>query len=183
MPEYRRSILEGGTFFFIVVTYNRRQILTAPVAREILHSAWINVQERFPFKTDAVCLLPEHIHCIWTLPEGDSNFSVRWKEIKRLFTRDYLYKVEPGKLRNKSHQKQGEATIWQRRFWEHTVRNQEDFTCHIEYIFFNPVKHGLVEYVSEWPWSSFHRFVRLGFYPNEWGGSEVREERDMILGE
>lgn len=183
MPEYRRSILEGGTFFFTVVTYNRRPILTTPIAREILHSAWITVQERFPFNTDAVCLLPEHIHCIWTLPEGDSNFPVRWKEIKRLFTRDYLYQVGLGKFRNKSHQKQGEATIWQRRFWEHTIRNQEDFARHIEYIFFNPVKHGLVERVSEWPWSSFHRFVRQGFYPVEWGGSEVREERDMIFGE
>ncbi|MGD0006236.1 MAG: transposase [Anaerolineaceae bacterium] len=183
MPEYRRSILEGGTFFFTVVTYNRRPILTTPVAREILHSAWITVQERFPFKTDAVCLLPEHIHCIWTLPEGDSNYSVRWKEIKRLFTRDYTYQVGPGKFHNKSHQKQREATIWQRRFWEHTIQNQEDFAHHIEYIFFNPVKHGLVERVSEWPWSSFHQFVRQGFYPKEWGGSEIREEKDMIFGE
>jgi putative transposase len=183
MPEYRRSILDGGTFFFTVVTYNRRPILTTPVAREILHSAWTNVQERFPFKTDAICLLPEHLHCIWTLPAGDTKFSIRWKEIKRLFTRDYLYRVGPGEFRNQSHQKQGEAAIWQRRFWEHTIQNQDDLARHIEYIFFNPVKHGLVECVSEWQWSSFHQFVKLGLYPNEWGGSKVRDEKGSIFGE
>jgi len=183
MPDYRRSILEGGTFFFTVVAYNRQPILTTPVAREILRSAWINVQERFPFTTDAVCLLPEHIHCIWTLPEGDFNYSVRWKEIKRLFTRDYLRQVGPGEFRNKSHQKQGEAAIWQRRFWEHTIQNQEDLARHVEYILFNPVKHGLVESVSGWPWSSFHQFVKLGLYPNEWGGSELREDKDIAFGE
>jgi putative transposase len=86
MPEYRRNYIEGGKFFFTVVTYNRLPILDSEDARELLHSAWMNVKERFPFTTEAVCLLPEHIHCIWTLPEGDSNYSVRWKEIKRLFT-------------------------------------------------------------------------------------------------
>ena len=132
MPEYRRSILEGGTFFFTVVTFNRQPILTTPVAREILHSAWVTIQDRFPFETEPVCLLPEYVHCICRSPEGDSNYSICWKEIKRLFTRDYWNQVRPGELLNKSHQKQREAAIWQRRFWEHTIRNQEDFARHME---------------------------------------------------
>jgi putative transposase len=169
MPDYRRSKISGGSFFFTVVTFNRLPILTGDTARNLLHDAWIRTQARFPFQTLAVCQLPNHLHCIWALPEEDSNFSVRWKEIKRLFTKGYLEKVGPGEPRNASRQKRQEAAIWQRRFWEHTLRDEADLNRHIDYIHFNPVKHGLVKRVADWPWSSFHRYVKMGYYDIEWG--------------
>ncbi len=127
-----------------------------------------------PFETVAISLLPEHLHCVWTLPEYDQNYSIRWKEIKRLFTKGYLEEIGPGEDRNASRQKRGEAAIWQRRFWEHTIRDQEDFNRQIEYIHYNPVKHGLVTRVVDWPWSSFHRFAKMGLYSPEWGPDEEK---------
>ena len=140
MPEYRRAKIAGGTFFFTVVTFNRLPILTGATARALLHAAWVEIRERFPFRTDAVVLLPNHIHCIWTLPEGDSNFSARWNGIKRLFTQGYLAQVGPGETRNESHLKRREAAVWQRRFWEHTLRDENDLNRHLDYIHFNPRK-------------------------------------------
>ena len=175
MTQYRRSHFQGGTYFFTVVTYNRLPIFLDEDCRKILHNAWMTVQAKHPFQTDAVCLLPNHIHCIWALPEMDSNYSVRWKEIKRLFTRHYLEQVGPGNIRNASHLKQGEAAIWQRRFWEHSILDDEDLNRHRDYIHYNPVKHGLVTRAADWPWSSFQRFVRMGYYEANWGeGIEKR---------
>jgi len=96
----------------------------ASEARRLLRTAWENVPERIPFVIDAVCLLPEHIHCIWTLPEGDADYSKRWGEIKKLFTKGYLEQIGPGESRNESQKRRGEAAIWQRRFWEHTIRDE-----------------------------------------------------------
>jgi putative transposase len=183
MPEYRRSWVEGGTFFFTVVTYHRRPILTTTEARKILRSAWVDVRKRFPFTVDAVCLLPDHLHCIWVLPEGDANYAVRWKEIKRLFTRSYLDRVGPGEARNASRESRGEAAIWQRRYWEHTLRDEADLNRHRDYIHYNPVKHGLVRSVADWPWSSFHRYVRLGYYDRGWGEAVEQAVSRMRYGE
>ena len=183
MPEYRRSWLPGGTFFFTVVTYNRHPILTTSEARRLLRLAWLDVCKRFPFTSVAVVLLPNHLHCIWTLPEGDANYSIRWGEIKRLFTRGYLSTVGPGEKRNESRIKREEAAVWQRRFWEHTIRGEEDLNRHIDYIHFNPVKHGLVQQASQWAWSSFHQHVRMGYYEQDWGQSNATLERDLMYGE
>lgn len=183
MPEYRRCYIEGGTYFFTVVTYKRLPILTTDAARALLRYAWLDVRKRFPFNTIAVCLLPEHLHCIWSLPEGEANYSKRWKEIKRLFTKGYLAQVGPGETRNESRTKRGEAAIWQRRFWEHTIHDGEDLNCHIDYIHYNPVKHGLVERVVDWPWSSFHRYVKMGDYAGDWGGVVGKEESGISYGE
>jgi putative transposase len=183
MPEYRRAQIYGGCYFFTLVTFDRAPILTLESSRQILRDAWSDTQHRFPFTTEAVCLLPEHLHCIWRLPETETNFSVRWKEIKRLFTRAYLQQVGSGEERNDSRIKQGEAAIWQRRFWEHTIRDEEDFNRHLDYIHYNPVKHGLVKNVADWPWSSFHRYVRLGFYDPDWGGENADEFEKMSFGE
>jgi putative transposase len=183
MPEYRRSRIEGGTYFFTVATYERRQILTSAETRPLLHSAWLDVCHRFPFQTIAVCLLPDHIHCIWSLPSGDANYSIRWKEIKRLFTKDYLSHTGPGDVRNDSRIKRGEAAIWQRRFWEHTIRNQDDLNRYIDYIHYNPVKHGLVDRVVDWPWSSFHRYAKAGTYESDWGESLPPSAIEMECGE
>ena len=141
MPLNRRSFIEGGTYFFTVVTYNRLPMLTTDDARPLLDSAWIDVHTRFPFTTLAICLLPDHLHCIWSLPESDADYSVRWKEIKRLFTKSYSSQIGPGETRNASRLKRGEAAVWQRRFWEHTIRDQDDLNRHTEYIHYNPVKH------------------------------------------
>jgi putative transposase len=181
MTGYRRSLLKGGSYFFTVVTYDRLPILTSNEARAILHSAWIDVRKRFPLTTVAVCPLPDHLHCIWSLPENDADYSVRWKEIKGLSTREYLLTFGPGEIRSESRMKKGEAAIWQRRFWEHTIRDEDDLNRHIDYIHYNPVKHGVVQRVVEWPWSSFHRYVQEGHYGFDWGvGEEIQE---MVFGE
>jgi len=176
MPEYRRTKIAGGTFFFTVVTFNRKPFLISDTARNLLHSAWVATQQRFPFITEAICLLPDHLHCIWRLPEDEIDYSVRWKEIKRRFTKRYLEQIGPGEPPNESRLKRHEAAVWQRRFWEHTIRDQADLNAHLDYIHFNPVKHGLVERVSDWSWSSFHRYMQSGYYPMDWGegaGQEV----------
>ena len=171
MPEYRRVYIEGGTYFITLVTYHRQPIFLDSKARIILRNAWKNVTQRFPFKTDAVCLLPDHFHFIITLPDDDYNYSMRIREIKRIFTRFYLSEKPNQMKRNRSRIHKHEATIWQRRFWEHTILDEDDFNHHIDYIHYNPVKHGLVKKVIDWPWSSFHHYVKLGYYDKNWGGS------------
>jgi putative transposase len=108
---------------------------------------------------------------------------MRWKEIKRLFTRGYLDQIGPGETRNESHEIKGEAAIWQRRFWEHTLRDQEDFNRRVDYIHYNPVKHGLVEDIRDWSWSSYHRYLKMGYYPDEKKYRIVQEIKDMVCGE
>ena len=169
MPEYRRANIPGGTFFITIDTYDRHPLLLMPKARDFLHAAWEDVAGRFPFTTDAVCLLPDHIHLLMTLPEDDSDFSMRIREIKRLFTKAYLAEFGIGPTRGRSHQDKNEAAIWQRRFYEHTIRDDQDMNAHMDYIHFNPVKHGLVSQVKNWQWSSFHQYVRSGFYSIDWG--------------
>lgn len=115
----------------------------------------MEVQSTHPFRIDAWVLLPEHLHCIWTLPEGDMNFSKRWGLIKANFSREL----------------KGQRTtpVWQNRFWEHLIRDDRDLQTHLDYIHYNPVKHGLVESPKDWPYSTFHRYVQEGFYPLNWG--------------
>jgi putative transposase len=116
--------------------------------------------------------LPDHLHCIWQLPETDTNYSIRWKEIKRLFTKQFLKEIGPGAQRNESRQKRQEAAIWQRRFWEHSIKDDEDFESHLDYIHYNPVKHGYVEKAADWMWSSFQKFVKAGVYDSDWAGGD-----------
>ena len=173
MPEYRRFYQPGGQYFLTVVTYERRPLLTGPLARQLLREAWKTTAARFPFRVEALCLMPDHIHCIWTLPENDADFSVRWNQIKSQFSKAYMGATEqPDSIRGNrstSRKRRGEATIWQRRFWEHLIRDEHDFARHVDYIHYNPVKHGLVEWAGEWRWSSFHRYLSEGLYDREWG--------------
>jgi len=182
MPDYRRSYVKGGTYFFTVVTYGRLPILTSKPARDILHQVWAEVKERFYFDTIAICLLPDHLHCIWRLPEGDANYPVRWKEIKRRFTLRYLAEVGPGEERNLSRQKKHEAAVWQRRYWEHTLSSQEDIEEHLDYIHYNPIKHGYVKQSSNWPFSSFSRYVKQGIYEPDWAGGETGRTQRLDWG-
>lgn len=137
-----------------------------------MHDAWKDTQRRFPFETIAICLLPDHLHCIWKLPGFDSNYSIRWKEIKYRFTVGFLKEIGPGGERNESRQNRQEAAIWQRRFWEHTIDGEEDFENHFDYIHYNAVKHGLVERAVDWKWSSFHRYVREEIYDANWAAGD-----------
>ncbi len=133
-----------------------------------------------PFSIDAMVTLPDHLHCIWSLPEGDSDFSSRWKRIKTLFTRAYYGPRSDGI--STSMVRKGERGVWQRRFWEHAICDEKDFSLHCDYIHYNPVKHGLVKSPREWRRSSFDRFVQMGVYPPDWGSSVSPEVQAMELG-
>jgi len=166
--RYRRSQTPGGSYFFTVVTYRRRKFLCEPDNVELLRTAFRTVKSIHPFTIDAFVLLPEHLHCIWTLPADDKNYSMRWNAIKNYFTRHcsdrYRLPASPSQKRKRAQ------TIWQPRYWEHQIRDDLDFEKHCDYVHWNPVKHGLVASPKDWPYSSFHRFVNLGIYPPNWGG-------------
>ncbi|MHC4542586.1 MAG: REP-associated tyrosine transposase [Planctomycetota bacterium] len=148
MTNYRRAQFEGGYYFFTVVTYKRRRFLVEDVSRDCLRSALRSVRRNWPFDVVAFCLLPDHLHCLWRLPEGDNGFSKRWMLIKKGFTRRYLHAGGVESEQNPSRDKKRERGIWQRRFWEHHIRDEEDLQRHIDYIHYNPVKHGLVNAVD-----------------------------------
>ena len=168
MADYRRNFVPGGTFFFTVVVHERRPILTTDLARSCLRSTIREEKESRPFDLVALVLLPDHLHAVWSLPRGDSDFSTRWAKIKANFTRRYLRAGGNEGDRSPSRIRQQERAIWQRRFWEHTCRDEQDLRRCVDYLHWNPVKHGLVEKVGDYPWSSFHRFVREGEYESEW---------------
>jgi putative transposase len=173
MSNYRRANMKGATYFFTVVTERRQAILVKDDVREALRAAIIKVRESYPFTIDAWVLLPDHLHCIWTLPEGDADFSTRWRLIKREVTLAIgaTYFREDFYTERRKQKQQG--TIWQHRFWEHLIRDESDFAAHMDYLHFNPVKHGLVKAVSEWPWSSFHRLVKQKTVSLNWGGNDA----------
>ena len=173
MSCYRRAIT-GTSYFFTVVTHHRRPILCEKPVREALRSAIEKVRLRLPFQINAMVLMPDHLHCIWTLPDGDMNFSTRWSQIKH----DVSYKCRDlyEATLSPSRQRQREAPIWQRRFWEHQIRDEIDMERHVDYIHFNPVKHGLVDAASSWPYSTFARYVREGIYAPDWGGNPACED-------
>jgi len=173
MPQYRRAITPGGTFFFTVVTCRRQPILTTLNARNILRRIVIDIKRKYPFEIDAWVLLPDYMHCIWTLPEGDCDYSKRWGLIKSGFTKSAKSFFHRGDWMNESKKKHREGTIWQRRYWEHEIRDEDDYVRHMDYVHYNPVKHGLVNFVGQWPYSTFHRYVRRGVYSNDWGGEDI----------
>ena len=171
--EYRRATTPGATYFFTVVTYNRQRLFEHPDTVQLLREAFHQVKQRHPFTLDAIVVLPDHLHCLWTLPAGDANFSTRWRLIKAEFSRrcPARYKQQRSLSRLKKH----EQAIWQRRFWEHKIRDEADFTNHLDYIHYNPVGHQLVESPKDWPYSSFRRYVALGWYSEDWGTNRVIE--------
>jgi len=169
MPNYRRSPVAGGTYFFTVTSYRRRSILTTDMLRHALRDAVRQTRLRYHFDIDAWVLLPDHLHCIWTLPPGDADFSLRWAMIKRLVTQACGDQFALADL-SESRRKRNESAIWQRRFWEHQIRDDEDFARHVDYIHWNPVKHGLVAQVADWPYSTFHRYVAQAKLPADWCG-------------
>jgi putative transposase len=176
MPNYRRRITPGGTFFFTVNTYRRQPMLTHTAVLDALQSAVRETRTKLPFSIVAWVVLPDHLHAIWNLPEGDSDFSLRWSLIKQHVTRacrGLSFAVDQS---NASRLRRREGTLWQRRFWEHQVRDEADLLRHVEYIHYNPVKHGHVLRVRDWPYSTFHRYVREGRYSLDWGDSKYVDE-------
>jgi len=171
MSAYRRYFIEGATYFFTAVTHERRPILTEPAARSCLRAAIQSVKRKRPFDVIALVLMPDHIHTVWALPRGDADYSTRWAQIKESFTRCHLTSGGDEAFRSTSRTRRRERGVWQRRFWEHTVRDEDDLRRCIDYIHWNPVKHGLVERVQDYPWSTFHRYVRLGDYDLAWGAA------------
>ncbi|TWT32192.1 Transposase IS200 like protein [Posidoniimonas corsicana] len=171
MPNYRRAFVPGGTFFFTIVTHHRRCFLTEPAARQILRNSFRLVRARFPFAVEAIVLLPDHLHCVMTLPAGDADFSTRWNQIKGGFTRGWLAAGGAEGPRSASRESKRERGVWQRRGYEHSCRDEEDLKRCIDYVHVNPLKHGLVDRVIDWPWSSFHRYVRAGEYSKYWGNA------------
>jgi len=167
VPDYRRNRVPGGTFFFTANLLDRRSDLLVEQI-DALREAVRQVRARTPFHIDAWVVLPDHMHCVWTLPKGDADFPGRWRAIKKAFSKS----VRIGEPRSPVMIRRGERGIWQRRYWEHTIRDDRDFAGHVDYTHFNPVKHGLAEHPAEWPHSSFHRWVAGGLYPAGWmGGS------------
>ncbi|MCR4287345.1 MAG: transposase [Deltaproteobacteria bacterium] len=171
MSDYRRA-RGGSTYFFTVVTYKRQPILCLADSIKALREAISEVKEERPFEVNAWVLLPDHLHCVWELPEGDLDYSVRWALIKKGFTKRMKGLVETP-LPNLSRIKHRESSVWQRRFWEHQIRDEADLRRHCDYIHYNPVKHGLVDSPKDWKHSTFHRYVEAGLYPNDWGGGEA----------
>jgi putative transposase len=177
MSDYRRYFVPGGTFFFTLVTERRAPAFADATARAVLGSAMRRCFQRRPVDMVAVVLLPDHLHALWTLPHGDSDYCERWRWIKREFTREWLAMGGQEQARNQARIHERRRGVWQRRYWEHTIRNEADFEAHFDYIHYNPVKHGLVRRPCDWQWSSFHRWVRAGHYHVDWGA----QTRTLVL--
>lgn len=168
MPDYRRNRIPGGTYFFTVNLLDRdSHLLTDHI--DVLRRAVRDTRTRKPFHIDAWAVLPEHMHCVWTLPPGDTDYSGRWRAVKKAFSKA----IETGERRSAVRQARNERGIWQRRFWEHTIRDDQDYANHVDYVHFNPVKHGLVSEPAAWPYSSFHRAVAARLYPATWNGQDL----------
>lgn len=152
MSRYRRLYIPGGTYFFTVNLAKRGATVLIDEI-DLLRAVYASVMKEHPTRCDAIVILPDHIHAVWTLPEGDADFSVRWKKIKCRFSQHCQAKGMP----SRSKAERGERGIWQRRFWEHAIRDADDYRAHVEYCWHNPVKHGLVKAPEDWPYSSFRR--------------------------
>jgi len=170
MANYRRLYIPNSTYFFTVVTYGRRPWFADEENIDLLREAFRYTKERHPFELDAIVILPDHLHCIWKMT-GDTDFSKRWQMIKTHFSRKINVR--------KNHR--GAKSVWQPRFWEHCIRDEDDYSCHLDYIHYNPAKHGLVAVVKDWPHSSFHRFVEKGLYDEKWGQNTGREILKMNI--
>lgn len=174
--RYRRANVKGGTYFFTVNLAERKLRLLVDYV-DVLRNAVKMVKQKHPFYIDAFVVLPDHLHAMWTLPEGDADFATRWMLIKGNFSRG----IAKGERCNASRIKKSERGIWQRRYWEHWIRDEIDYARHVDYIHFNPVKHGYVELVVDWEYSSIHRYIAAGKIDRDWGG--IRENDESGYGE
>jgi len=167
MSEYHRLFVKGGTYFFTIVTYNRQPLLCEKPALIRLKAAFRYVMSKHPYRMDGLVIMPDHLHCIWRLPDGDGNFSIRWNMFKRYFSIGM----------NSPTNQRREKTIWQRRFWEHLIRDEDNLHRCLDYIHYNPVKHGYVTNPYDWDSSTFKQYVKKGFYDINWG---CNDEENVI---
>jgi putative transposase len=175
MRTYIRAKAKGGIYFFTVNLAERQNNNLLVTQINLLREAFRITKQTHPFDIDACVILPEHLHCIWRLPEGDDDFSMRWRLIKSHFS---LHTPHQEHISN-SRKRKNERGIWQRRFWEHLIRDAEDYQRHFDYIHYNPVKHGYVQRAIDWPYSSFHLWVKRKVYPEHWA---LNLNLDMELG-
>lgn len=178
MPNYRRANIDGVTYFFTVNTLKRQTFLLDDDVRAALREGIALVRQSYPFIIDAWVLLPDHLHCLWTLPPDDGDFSARWRVIKRTVTQRCGARLHRPDLVNVRRTQRKQSTLWQHRYWEHLIRDEEDYRRHVDYIHWNPVKHGYVQRAGDWPYSTFQRHAMQGIYPPDWGidASTVDEE-------
>ena len=169
MSSYKRRYLKGRSYFFTVVTYRRKKIFIDEPFVAMLRESFKYVMKKWPFKIDAIVVLPDHLHCVWQMPPYDADFSTRWMLIKSHFSRSVKGSV------NKRNEKQ----IWQRRFWEHVIRDEDDWRAHMDYIHYNPVKHGYVSHPGEWMYGSYQKFIENGYYPENWGMAEPENVKEI----
>jgi len=167
--HYRRAQTPAGCYFFTVVTHQRQPLFTNTATVDRLRQAFREVRQRHPFTIDAIVILPDHLHTLWTLPEGDIDFPTRWMLIKSRFTRSCKPDHPQRLSRSRAHKR--ERAVWQRRYWEHHIRDPRDYAAHFDYIHYNPVKHGHVGTPSDWPWSSIHRYIRSGLLAPDWAST------------
>jgi putative transposase len=167
MRTYKRLQITGGCYFFTVNLAKRQgnDLLIRQI--DNLRAAFRQTRNSHPFEIDAIVILPEHLHCLWQLPAGDKDYPTRWRLIKSRFSMS----IAQDEAVSPSRRRKGERGIWQRRYWEHCIRDEADYQNHLDYIHYNPVKHGHVEWVKDWPYSSFHRWVKRGMYPENWAAS------------
>ena len=181
MPNYRRVFVPGGSYFFTINLLDRNSRMLVEQI-DSLRTAVHETRQRFPFEIDAMVILPDHIHAIWTLPEGDADYSVRWRWIKIRFSKS----IPKGEQLSSVREARGERGIWQRRYWEHLIRDERDLHNHIDYCWFNPVKHGHVAKVEDWPFSTFHRDHRDAPKPGDFEralAEHALANRDARFGE
>lgn len=170
MVRYRRNFFAGGTYFFTATLLDRQSSALIDYI-DALRAAFRSTRRAHPFLIDAIVVLPDHLHIVMTLPPGDADYSTRLSLMKRRFT-TALTKAGAPIARHRN----GEHALWQRRFWEHTIRNERDFERHVDYVHYNPVRHRLAAKVCDWPHSSFHYYVRRGILPEDWGGDFSQDE-------
>ena len=168
MGNYRREYDRGRVYFLTQVTYARQDWLCGELARSALRQAINQVRRKYPFQIDAFVLLPDHFHCLWTLPENDGNYSVRMRLIKSHVTQSIGDQLQLDLEVSTSRSRRRERNLWQRRFWEHRVHDQSEFSAYCDYIHINPIKHGLCKSPTDWQWSTVHRFIQQGIYPTNW---------------
>ena len=169
MPDYRRNRIAGGCYFFTINLLERYQNPLLVQQIELLRDVVRRVRLRHPFYINAWVVLPDHMHCIWTLPKGDDDYANRIRLLKTLFSKE----IPKTESRSNVRQRKGERGIWQRRYWEHTICDDRDYASHMDYLHYNPVKHGYVGKVMDWPYSSFQHHVQQGHYPEHWGASNI----------
>jgi putative transposase len=168
MPNFRRWFVPGGTYFFTWVTDGRAPFLCEAAARLLLRQCLLDCQQQWPFTIDAIVLLPDHLHSLWTLPPGDDCYPKRIAWIKKEFTKAWLRQGGPEQQVSADRRRDGRRGVWQPKYWEHTIRDEDDFENHLNYLHYNPVKHGFVSRPRDWPWSTFYKWVKLCVYPEDW---------------